>query len=72
MIDIRMIVNDNNKKMCIKMGTKKINPNKNEEKFYNYLIETINQYKKFEESTLDELLTDLEKQLDNIFKDMKG
>lgn len=64
MLDIRIKVNDNNKTMNIEMETKKIFANKNEEKFYNSLIETINQYKKFEESTLDELLTDLEKQLD--------
>ena len=71
MLDIRIKVNDNNKTMNIKMETKKIFANKNEEKFYNFLIETINQYKKFEESSLDELLTNLEKQLDNVLKDME-
>lgn len=71
MLDIRIKVIDDNKKMNIKMETKKIFANKNEQKFYNYLVETINQYKKFEESTLDELLSNLEKELNDVLKDME-
>ena len=67
MVDIRIKVNDDNKKMKIEIDTKKFLANKNEERFYNFLVESINQYKKCKESsTTDELLAELEKELKNM------
>lgn len=71
MIDIRIKVNDDNKKMKIEMETGKFLANKNEEKFYNFLVESINQYKKCEESTPDELLAEIEKRLKNMLDKME-
>lgn len=71
MIDIRIKVNEDNKKMKIEMETEKFLANKNEEKFHKFLVESINQYKKCEESTPDELLAEIEKRLQNILDKME-
>ena len=72
MLDIKIKVNDYNKnEMKIEMETKKFLANKNEERFYKFLVESINQYKKFEECSPDELLAELEKELKNMLDEME-
>lgn len=61
MIDIKIKVNDNKNEMTIEMETREFLANKNEERFHKFLVESINQYKKWEESSLDELLAEIEK-----------
>lgn len=71
MIDIRIKVNDDKKKMDIEMETKKFLTNRNEERFYNFLVESINQFKKFEESSPEQLLEEIEKRLKSILDKME-
>lgn len=66
MIDIRIKVNDDNKKMKIEMETKNFFSNRNEERFHKFLVESINQYKKCAESSPNELLAEIEKRLQNM------
>lgn len=66
MIDIRIKVNEDKKKMTIEMETEKFLANKNEEKFHKFLVESINQYKKCVESSPNELLAEIEKRLQNM------
>ena len=66
MIDIRIKVNDDKKKMTIEMETRKFFADKNEERFYKFLVYSINQYKKCEESSPNELLVEIEKRLQNM------
>lgn len=71
MIDIRIKVNDDNKKMKIEMETREFLANKNEERFYNFLVYSIKQYKKCEESSPNELLAEIEKRLQNMLDKME-
>lgn len=71
MIDIKIKVNDDNKKMKIEMETKNFLANKNEERFHKFLVESINQYKKCEESTPNELLAEIGKRLQNMLDKME-
>ena len=61
MIDIRIKVNDDKKKMKIEMMTGNFLANKDEERFHKFLVESINQYKKCVESSPNELLAEIEK-----------
>ena len=71
MIDIKIKVNDNKNEMKIEMETKEFLANKNEERFYKFLVESINQYKKCEESSPNELLAEIEKRLQNMLDKME-
>ena len=71
MIDIRIKVNDDNKKMKIELETRKFLANKNEERFHKFLVELINQYKKCEESSPNELLAEIGKRLQNMLDKME-
>lgn len=71
MIDIRINVNDDNNKMNIEMEIENFLASINEERFYKFLVESINQYKKCEESTPDELLAEIEKRLQNMLDKME-
>ena len=71
MIDIRIKVNDDKKKMEIEMETRNFFANENEERFYKFLVESINQYKKFEESSPNEPLAEIEKRLQNMLDKME-
>lgn len=71
MIDIRIKVNDDKKKMTIEMETSEFLANKNEERFHKFLVYSINQYKKCEESTPNELLAEIEKRLQNMLDKME-
>lgn len=71
MVDIRIKVNDDNKKMTIEMETRESLANKNEERFHKFLVESINQYKKCEESSPNELLAEIEKRLQNMLDKME-
>ena len=71
MIDIRIKVNDDKKKMTIEMETREFLANKNEERFHKFLVESINQYKKCEESSPNELLAEIEKRLQNMLDKME-
>ena len=71
MIDIRIKVNDGKKVMKIEMETKKFLATKNEERFHKILVESINQYKKYVESSPNELLAEIEKRLKNMLDKME-
>lgn len=71
MIDIKIKVNDNKNKMKIEMETRKFFADKNEERFYKFLVESINQYKKCVESSPNELLDEIEKRLKNMLDKME-
>ena len=71
MIDIRIKVNDDNKKMTIDIETKEFLATKNEERFHKFLVYSINQYKKCEESSPNELLAEIEKILQNMLDEME-
>lgn len=71
MIDIKIKVNDDNKKVKIEMMTGKFLANENEERFYKFLVESINQYKKCMESSPNELLAEIEKRLKNMLDKME-
>lgn len=71
MIDIRIKVNNDKKKMDIEMETKKISADIYEIKFYNFLVESINQFKKFEESSPEQLLEEIEKRLKSMLDKME-
>ena len=63
MIDIRIKVNDDKKAMKIEIETKKFLANENEERFYKFLVESINQYKECEEKGIDALIEQIENML---------
>ena len=71
MIDIKIKVNDNKNEMKIEMETKEFLANKNEERFHKFLVESINQYKKCEESSPNELLAEIGKRLQNMLDKME-
>lgn len=71
MIDIKIKVNDNKNEMKIEMETIEFFADKNEKRFHKFLVESINQYKKCEESSPNELLAEIEKRLQNMLDKME-